>query len=117
MRAERRIKHLLSEAKQVCIFTVQRTLTSEAAAATNSRQVCLEETLLVAVFNQLISYDIDHERYKLPHMRDAAWLVASQETWNHQQAGFPCLSLLALPTFSTNTASTSDGHLPAFAHV
>lgn len=35
----------------------------------------MEEISIVAVFNPLILYDTGHEKYKLPHMRNAAWLA------------------------------------------
>lgn len=39
-----------------------------------------DETVTVAMSNQPILCDTGHDKYKLPHMRDAAWLAVRQET-------------------------------------
>lgn len=53
-------------------------LTGEVVALTTSKEVCVEETLIVAMSNQLMLHDIGHEKYKLPHMRDDACLFVSR---------------------------------------
>lgn len=74
------------------------------------------------------------KKYKVPHMRDAAWLTASQETgmeykkmeYAHITSCFRevvlqkknlCASHQALPTLIMNIASLDDDHSPTFAHV
>lgn len=40
----------------------------------------MEDTLIAAVSNQLMLYDIGHEKFKKPHIKDVAWLAVSYKT-------------------------------------
>lgn len=71
VRAKGRIKHWLLMAKQISSSTSVNT-DWRIRSLNNSKKVNMEDPLIVAMFNEL--------NYKLPHIRDAAWLAVSKQT-------------------------------------
>lgn len=64
----------------------------------------MEDVIIVAMFNLQILSDTDHEKYELPHVRDAAWLTVCHETGveRKKMGGVPLILYFAM--FSSRLA-------------